>query len=62
MEVFALAFMQRALLAALLSGLIAPAGRNRLLCASVEALAGECPIAGLIRSTHEKTRAIPLPV
>lgn len=44
------------------SGLIAPAGRNRLLCASVEALAGECPIAGLIRSTHEKTRAIPLPV
>lgn len=44
------------------SGLITPAGRNRLSCASIEALVGECPIAGLIRSLHEPAPAMPLAV
>ncbi len=35
------------------NGLIAVAGRNRLVCRSIEALAYECPIAASIRRMHE---------
>jgi CRP/FNR family transcriptional regulator len=35
------------------SGLIAVAGRNRLVCKSLEALARECPVAATIKRTHE---------